>query len=726
MTCLTCGTPNAETARFCSDCGGELRARNPLPPQSAAPAEEITRHSGKAADESTVVDRESDPLPGSTIAGKYRIKSKLGAGGMGTVYRATRLLIGDVVAIKILHSEQKDPKAAERFRREAQASARLKHLNAVTIYDFGVTDDGLQYLVMDLVEGETLRHIIKQQGPLSPSAAAEIVSQVCGALDEAHRLNIIHRDIKPDNIVVNVMASGLRVKVLDFGIAKLRDDAAGNLTQTGSIFGTPHYMSPEQCLGEELDGRSDIYSLAVVLYEMLTGILPFNSPTASAVVVQQVTQPPPPLRALNPSIPPPVERTVLRALEKQRQARPETAATFARELASSMSGQMEKTSPHVSQPHERLFSPVARDTAPTVAMSIPMRSDSFSGPAGTLAQQPAKRGVLGYVAVGLGALLVGVVVVMWAKSGVDRPVNSTNASDPSTPSTSGIGSTLRAGIVCTASSARSSEAGVTYQASNLLDGNLATAWDEGVSGPGIGEWVRCDFGREVKLTRISIAPGYFKSAGLWKQNNRLASATFYASDGSSRRFAFQDLMTEQRFEVDGITATWVRMVVEGIYPGTSDAEDTPISSLSFEGEYSAAERPTRFSVTSCNSIKDTQTLLEWFVGPDRDMTWYQAQQWTVDLDNCDGRWRMPTIEEIRTLYEPTSKAGIGYYTGGQHFPAHINSVFDAIGGGSWVWADERVGDDARALNLNQGKAVTYSAMNTVYSTRAFAVRNFKK
>jgi hypothetical protein len=225
-------------------------------------------------------------------------------------------------------------------------------------------------------------------------------------------------------------------------------------------------------------------------------------------------------------------------------------------------------------------------------MSIPMQSSSFSAPAGSLAQRPANRGVLGYVAVGLGALLVGVVVVMWAKSGGDRPVNSTNASAPSTPSTSGVSSTSLPGIVCTASSARSSEAGVTYQASNLLDGNLATAWDEGVSGPGIGDWVRCDFGREVKLTRICIAPGYFKSAGLWKQNNRLASATFYASDGSSRRFAFQDLMIEQRFEVDGITATWVRMVVEGTYPGTSDAEDTPISSLSFEGERSANDRAT--------------------------------------------------------------------------------------------------------------------------------------
>jgi serine/threonine-protein kinase len=338
MICSTCKASNVEGARFCSGCGVELRERNTLPPESLAPEEEITQlQSARAAQEAILVDSKTDPLLGSTIAGKYQITGKLGAGGMGTVYRATRLLIGDEIAIKILHSEQSDPRSAERFSREAQAAARLKHPNAVTIYDFGVTDDGLQYLVMDWVEGESLRRIIKQQGPLIPSASAEIIDQVCAALDEAHRHNIIHRDIKPDNIIVSVSAVGLRVKVLDFGIAKLRDDTASNLTQTGSILGTPHYMSPEQCLGEELDTRSDIYSVGIVLYEMLTGLVPFNSPTSAAVVVQQVTQPPPSLRALNASLSPAVEIVVLHALEKQRGARPQTASELAREFKTAAS-----------------------------------------------------------------------------------------------------------------------------------------------------------------------------------------------------------------------------------------------------------------------------------------------------------------------------------------------------------------------------------------------------
>jgi serine/threonine protein kinase len=285
-----------------------------------------------------MIDSSNDPLVGNTIDDRYRLDAKIGVGGMGAVYRATRLMIGDEVAVKILHAEQSDPNAGHRFRQEAQASARLKHPNAVSIYDFGITHDGLQYLVMELVEGDSLRRIIKEEGPLTPSACAEIINQVCAALDEAHRHHIVHRDIKPDNILVRTTTSALRVKVLDFGIAKLRDTAVTNLTQAGSVLGTPHYMSPEQCLGEELDARSDIYSVGVVLYEMLTGTVPFNSPSAAAVVVQHVNQTPTPPRLFNASIPASVESAALHALEKAREARPQSAGAMAQELDNAVRG----------------------------------------------------------------------------------------------------------------------------------------------------------------------------------------------------------------------------------------------------------------------------------------------------------------------------------------------------------------------------------------------------
>jgi hypothetical protein len=154
-------------------------------------------------------------------------------------------------------------------------------------------------------------------------------------------------------------------------------------------------------------------------------------------------------------------------------------------------------------------------------------------------------------------------------------------------------------------------------------------------------------------------------------------------------------------------------------PASSNTQDISTSP-------SIIKNQARFSVSSCNSIRDSQTGLEWYVGQDRNITWYEAQQWTVGLDKCGGGWRMPSIEEIRTLYNPALKAGTGFYLDGKYFPAHLDPAFNAIGGGSWIWSTEKVGgDSARSFNLNQGKAVVYAAMNTYYSTRAFAVRNIR-
>ncbi|MBC7932011.1 MAG: SUMF1/EgtB/PvdO family nonheme iron enzyme [Rubrivivax sp.] len=343
MICSQCQTQNSDSARFCNNCGATLAVS-----QSADDLKTLTSSNENAA---TVEAEKKDKLIGRTLEGRYRIDSLIGLGGMGSVYRVTRLLIGDEVAMKILHSERvADPHVGERFRREAQAAARLKHPNAVSIYDFGITSDGLQYLVMELLEGLSLRQIIKQEGSLPPSVAAEITTQVCAALDEAHRRHIVHRDIKPDNIIINSTFAGLRVKVLDFGIAKLRDDVASHLTQTGSVMGTPHYMSPEQCLGEELDSRADIYSMGIVLYEMLCGRVPFNSPVSTAVVVQHVNQPPQSLRTINTGISPQVEAVVFHALEKQREARPPTASALAQELTAAVHPARVQTPSHSTWP----------------------------------------------------------------------------------------------------------------------------------------------------------------------------------------------------------------------------------------------------------------------------------------------------------------------------------------------------------------------------------------
>lgn len=393
--CIKCKSPVDEGILLCAKC------------ENAA---------STSAEQKVVVQ---DALIGVTIEDKYRIDAMLGAGGMGKVYKATRLFIGDEVAIKVLHSDQVvNTEAIERFRREAQAAARLKHQNAVIIYDFGVSDEGLIYLVMELAQGQSLRAIIKEQGPLTPSAASEIIGQVCSALDEAHRQNIVHRDIKPDNIIVSNSATGLQAKVLDFGIAKLRDlsNSVSNLTQTGSVMGTPHYMSPEQCLGEELDGRSDIYSLGIVLYEILIGMVPFNSPTTTAVIVQHVNQPPPSLRAINMSITPAIEAVVHHALEKHRDARPQTAGTLSNELVAAVKGSTQSLSPNAINTTGQAAT--IRIDAPWIGKNMPGAANSFGGAS---SQAQHKKSKFLPIIIGIIILLTSVGAIMaWSSQHKDK------------------------------------------------------------------------------------------------------------------------------------------------------------------------------------------------------------------------------------------------------------------------------------------------------------------
>jgi serine/threonine-protein kinase len=500
----------------------------------------------------------ADAVSGRTIAGKYRISATLGAGGMGSVYRATRLLIGDEVAIKILHSGVTDPKAADRFQREAQAAARLKHSSVVVIHDFGTTEEGLQYLVMELVEGDSLRQLIRQHGVIPATTAVEIVRQVCEALDDAHQHNVIHRDIKPDNIIVRATATGLRVKVLDFGIAKLRDDLAGHLTQTGSVVGTPHYMSPEQCLSEELDARSDIYSLGVVMYEMLTGRVPFNAPSSSGVVVQHVTQPPPSLRSINTAVSPALEAVVLNALEKQKDDRPQTAGEFAKNIVGAATN---GTAPQFVPPLET-----------TLVMAKP--SDSV--PSYRTGPQPRRKWIPLLIAgLGLGALVIVGVVVWWVKF-ANAVKSEPQPAIITTPLT----------IKPTASSVRLPIQTNTYDAVNAIDNQRNTAWIEGAPGPGTGEWIKFDFGREIILHRIIIQPGYFKSAQTWKENNRINTADILFSDGTSRTLTFTNKPDTQQTDLGAVKTSWVRLTITSIYQGTASGkyDDTALSEVTFEWE----------------------------------------------------------------------------------------------------------------------------------------------
>lgn len=275
-------------------------------------------------------------LPWSiTIGGKYRINSLLGRGGMSAVYRATQLELARPVAIKILLPELlADASAPERLRREALASARIEHPNVVTVYDYGTVPSGAGYLVMRLLRGHALSKELRKHGRLPFERVFNIMFQICSAVEAAHRLGIVHCDLKPENVFLEDTDVGETVQILDFGIAKMlkSSDYVHRVTLSGVILGTPLYMSPEQCESRELDSRTDIYSLGVALYEMLTGAVPFDGDNSAIIAKQHLSKMPEPPSKARPQITPKLEKCILKAMAKARTDRQQSITELVEEL----------------------------------------------------------------------------------------------------------------------------------------------------------------------------------------------------------------------------------------------------------------------------------------------------------------------------------------------------------------------------------------------------------
>src|SRR5438552_4230395 len=259
-------------------------------------------------------------LVGRVFSNRYEIQSEIAQGGMAEVYLARDQLLNRPVAMKALFPEYaREPSFVERFRREAQAAANLNHPNIVAIYDWG-QEDGTYFIVMEYVEGRALRDLIRSEAPLDPNQAAEITAEIASALAFAHRNGVVHRDVKPGNVLLTQSGT---VKVTDFGIA--RAGTSDGLTQTGSVMGTATYFSPEQAQGLPVDGRSDVYALGVVLYEMVTGVAPFTAESPVSVAYKHVREDPVPPSERNPDVPPDLEQIILTALAKLPENRYQTA-----------------------------------------------------------------------------------------------------------------------------------------------------------------------------------------------------------------------------------------------------------------------------------------------------------------------------------------------------------------------------------------------------------------
>ncbi|AKF04645.1 serine/threonine protein kinase [Sandaracinus amylolyticus] len=293
-SCPQCAAPGEEADRFCSACGHNLERDDPSSP--------------------------GDPLVGRTIAGGYLIQELIGVGGMGRVYKGVQNMLGRTVAVKVIHPHLLgDEQTVARFYNEARAASRLNHPESVGIIDFGRTDDGILYLVMEYLAGKDLATVLAEEGPLPFKRICRILRKVLAALGEAHALGVVHRDLKPENIIVQKGRKGDEVvKVVDFGLATIVGPGSSSITSPGLVCGTPDYMSPEQGRGDELDGRSDLYSMGVLLFEMLTDRLPFTDDTPTKVVLRHIHDPVPDPRVVAPQrrIPDQLAELTMRSLAK--------------------------------------------------------------------------------------------------------------------------------------------------------------------------------------------------------------------------------------------------------------------------------------------------------------------------------------------------------------------------------------------------------------------------
>jgi serine/threonine-protein kinase len=283
-------------------------------------------------------------LLGRVVAGKFAIEEHVGGGAMGEVFRARHIVLDTAIALKIMRADiAKDAMFKERFYREAKAASRLEHPNSVRVLDFGVEADGLVYIAMEYLHGRDLLAVLRAEWPFSDERIVDLLVQTLAAVSVAHELGIVHRDLKPENIMVSIGAEddGARpyhVKVCDFGIAKVNDprgfqtDSGKALTSSGTLIGTPEYMSPEQSRGDPLDARSDLYSLGIVLYQLLVGRVPFTAENALGVVLKQVTDEPVPPSKVRPGVNPRLEAICMRALKKSREERYQTAKEMRRDL----------------------------------------------------------------------------------------------------------------------------------------------------------------------------------------------------------------------------------------------------------------------------------------------------------------------------------------------------------------------------------------------------------
>lgn len=522
-----------------------------------------------------------DERIGTQVAG-YRVQSLLGRGGMGVVYEAEHVTLQRPAALKLLSGElARDASLRDRFIRESRLAASLDHPHIVPVFDAGEAD-GAFYLVMRLIEGRDLKKVIKTEGPLEPSRVAALLAGVADALDAAHEAGLVHRDVKPENILVGVGRGGSeRPYLTDFGLTKRRDSATA-LTATGTMLGTIDYVAPEQVQGDDTDGRADVYALGCVAYECLTGRPPFSKDSEMSTLYAHVHEQAPPASSFRAGLAAGVDEVVARAMAKSKEDRYRTCGAFIAALAEAFGDEHETST--VVAPQPVLAGPVPPQSWPPPPASAPIEQPPQAGaptpPPRTSAprvapkSRPITRRPLIIAVAAVALVLVVVAVAVWATTGPDpEELLAVEPEGELVSSVDNLSASSTAPLIVD-----EDDFEIDFVVDNLYDENRDSAWR--TAGDGRGERINLLFDEAVRVTSIGLLPGWARfedGVDFFFANRRVLEVEYEFSDGSTITREFAERPQPQYVRTDVTTNFVIVRILET--SGNEGQDFTAISDI---------------------------------------------------------------------------------------------------------------------------------------------------